>query len=78
MTTIAFVGEKLSSTVLISIKVRKPFEFDGLCVTTFAILLQEIGSRPSAEHPEHLEFIVAVYLEFFDAVNKASMCSELW
>ncbi|KIM48444.1 hypothetical protein M413DRAFT_440178 [Hebeloma cylindrosporum] len=71
-TTIAFVGEKLSSMVLRSMKVGKPFEFDGLCVTTLAILLQEIGSRPLTEHPKHLEFIIAVYLEFFDAVDKAS------
>ena len=76
MTTIEFVGKKLSSAVLFSMKVGKPFEFDALCVTSFAILLQEFGSRPLSEHPEHLEFIIAVYLEFSDAVNKASMCLE--
>jgi len=59
-------------------KIGKPFEFDALCVTSFAILLQELGSRPLTEHTEHLEFIAAVYLEFFDAVNKASMCAESW
>jgi hypothetical protein len=59
-------------------KVGKPFKLDGLCVTSFAILLQEIWSQPLSEHPEHLEFIIAVYLEFFDAVNKASMCPASW
>lgn len=59
-------------------KVGKPFEFDQLCVTSFAILLQEISSRPLTQHSEHLEFIIAVYLEFIDAVNKASMYPEPW
>jgi hypothetical protein len=59
-------------------KVGKPSEFDALCIITFAILLQEFGSRSLTEHNEHLEFIVAIYLEFFDAVNKASMYPESW
>jgi len=74
--SIAFVGEKLSSRLLVSMKAGNRFEFDELCVTSVAILLQEVESRPLTDHPEHLEFIIVIYLEFFDAVNEPSRCPE--
>jgi hypothetical protein len=72
--TITFVGEKLSPRVLLSMKAGNPFEFDELCVTSFAILLQEFESLPLTEHPERLKFILAIYLEYSGAVDKLCTC----
>ena len=46
---------------------------DNLKVLAFAVILQELGQRPEAERPSHMDFIVAVYISFYDAIGAISM-----
>ena len=45
---------------------------DNLKVLAFAVILQELGQRPEAERPSHMDLIVAVYISFYDAIGASS------
>ena len=45
---------------------------DNLKVLAFAVILQELGQRPEADRPSHMDFIVAVYISFYDAIGAFS------
>lgn len=42
---------------------------DNLKMLAFAVILQEFGHRPEAECPSHIDFIVAVYISFYNVVD---------
>ena len=45
---------------------------DNLKVLAFAVILQELDQRPEADHPSHMDLIVAVYISFYDAIGAFS------
>ena len=45
---------------------------DNLKVLAFAVILQELGHRPEQERPSHMDFILAVYISFYNAIGASS------
>lgn len=74
-----FLGHHLASK-LISVLRDTPSvsrkQCDQSCVSTFAILLEELCYRTDDERPVHLDVIVAVYIAFAESLGKEA-CAQL-
>uniref|UniRef100_A0A8H7Y6I5 Nucleolar 27S pre-rRNA processing Urb2/Npa2 C-terminal domain-containing protein n=1 Tax=Psilocybe cubensis TaxID=181762 RepID=A0A8H7Y6I5_PSICU len=69
------MGEKITSNVVKYAKQdigNRNGELDGLCSNTFAVLLQELGSRPLAEHAGHLDVVLATYISFCNIISHST------
>jgi len=75
MVSMPLVGEKIISQLMPVLKaqdVRTP-ELDDFCVNAFAILLQELDSRPVSGHATHLDVIITTYIYFSGVFDGSSM-----
>jgi hypothetical protein len=74
---IPFIGEKIVSRLMSTHESDTGLRnesMDNLKVLAFAVILQELGQRSEAEHPSHIDLIVAIYISFYDAIGAFSKC----
>lgn len=74
---IPFIGEKIVSRLMSAHESDTGLRnesMDNLKVLAFAVILQELGQRSEAERPSHIDFIVAVYISFYNAIGAFSKC----
>ena len=75
--SVLFIGEKFVSRLMSTRESDTDLRnqsMDNLKVFAFAIILQELDQRSEAEHPSHIDLIVAVYISFYDAIGAFSKC----
>lgn len=60
----SLVADNVISTVMSYVKLRDGVQGNlaGLCVGSFAILLEELEYRLESERPKHLDVVVALYV----------------
>lgn len=69
---IPFIGEKMASRLMSTDTDLRNESMDNLKVLVFAVILQELGHRSEAEHPSHIDLIIAVYISFYGAIGSSS------
>jgi hypothetical protein len=72
---IPFIGEKMVSRLMSTRESDTGLRnetLDNLQILVFAIILRELGHRPEAERPSHIDLIVAVYISFYGAIGASS------
>ena len=75
--SVPFIGEKIVSRLMSARESDTGLRnesMDKLKVLAFANILQELDQRSEAEHPSHIDLIVAVYISFYDAIGTFSKC----